>query len=75
MITAGSVTTHSLCQVAVIFCTFPGKLTLINFLLYCPLIYHDFFFFFYSVYVSLIPEIILSDMIASIKCFCFHFDA
>ena len=34
-----------------------------------------FFFFFYSVYVSLIPEIILSDMIASIKCFCFHFDA
>ena len=51
MITAGSVTTHSLCQVAVIFCTFPGKLTFINFLLYCPLIYHDFFFFFFTQYI------------------------
>lgn len=31
--------------------------------------------FFNSVFVSLIPEIILSDTIASIKCFCFPFDA
>lgn len=71
-ITAGSVTMRSFCHVGVIFCTFPGKLTLSVF---CFIILWYSMVFFNSVFVSLIPEIILSDTIASIKCFCFPFDA